>query len=98
MKRLATLAALCGVLALVAGPAAAQTDEARTQFEQGIALYDEGKYDQAAIAFQRAFELKPSYKILYNIAQAQNQLGHYAAALEAFARYLAEGGDAVPDE
>ena len=98
MKRLPTSAVLACALALIAAPIGAQADEARTQFERGLELYDDGKYEQAAVAFERAFELKPSYKILYNIAQVQNQLGHFAAALEAYARYLAEGGDQVsPD-
>jgi hypothetical protein len=76
--------------------AAADDEAARTQFEQGIALYEAGKYEKAAIAFERAYELKPSYKLLYNIGQVQNQLEHYAHALEAYTRYLAEGGDEVP--
>jgi hypothetical protein len=67
-------------------------EQALTHFEQGIELFSQEKYEQAAIAFERAYELKPSYKILYNIGQVQNRLEHYAAALEAYTRYLAEGG------
>ncbi len=69
--------------------------EARTQFRTGVELYDEGKFDQAAIAFARAYELKPSYKILYNIAQTENQLGNYTAALDAYQRYLKDGGENI---
>ncbi len=60
-----------------------RNDEARTQFEQGLALYNDYKFEQAAIAFGRAYELKPTYKLLYNLGQVENELSHYAAALEA---------------
>jgi hypothetical protein len=98
MRYAARLTVLCAALVSGVASAGAGEDQARAQFEQGISLYEEGKFDQAAVAFQRAYELKPSYKILYNIAQAQNQLGHYAAALQAYVSYLAEGADAVTAE
>jgi hypothetical protein len=72
--------------------------EARIQFEQGVLLYEEGKYDQAAVAFRRAYELKPSYKLLWNVAQVENELGNYSAALDAYTKYLADGGDEVSAE
>ncbi len=73
-------------------------EEARVQFAQGVEFYEAGKYEKAAIAFERAYELKPSYRILYNIGQVENELEHYAAALGAYSRYLKEGGDEVgPD-
>jgi hypothetical protein len=61
-------------------------------------LYEDGQYEQAAIAFARAYELKPSFKLLFNIGQAESELKHYARALEAFTRYLAEGGKQVPPD
>ncbi len=73
-------------------------DEARVQFKQGLALYTEAKFEQAAIAFGRAYELKPTYKLLYNIGQVENELSHYAAALEAYTRYVTEGGEDIPDD
>jgi tetratricopeptide (TPR) repeat protein len=91
---------LCFVFVLGAGRVAADEDpsaEARAQYRQGVALYDEGRFAQAAIAFERAYELRPQYRILWNVAQVQNELGHYAAALLAYRQYLAEGGDEVED-
>jgi len=73
-------------------------EEAQNQFSSGVELYDEGKFDQAAISFARAYELKPSYKLLYNIAQTENQLGHYTEALEAYRKYLEDGGDKIDEE
>jgi hypothetical protein len=80
------------------GFAAAQEgadDEAREQFDTGVELFEAGKFEQAAVSFARAYELKPSFKLLYNIGQVENELGHFAKALDAYTRYLAEGGDQV---
>lgn len=77
----------------------ADDDEAaKIQFSEAIKLYEAGKFEQAAILFERAYELKPSFKILYNIAQAENEMGHYASALMAYTSYLAEGGDQIDAE
>lgn len=68
-------------------------EEARTRYQRGTQLYSDGAYELALIEFQRAYELAPSYKILYNVAQVNAQLGNYAGALKAFQRFLAEGGN-----
>ncbi len=99
MKILTPLLALIAIL-LCCGMAQAKVaskpdKEARKQFKQGITLYKEGKSELAAIAFERAYELNPSYKILYNIGQVENHLEHYAAAFTAYNRYLDEGGDKI---
>jgi hypothetical protein len=87
------------VCALIAATAAAEDDDgekqARVQFDQGIRMYEEGNFEGASIAFNRAFELRPSYKIRYNVGQVEAELKHYARALEAYTQYLAEGGDEV---
>ncbi|MDD5309863.1 MAG: PEGA domain-containing protein [Deltaproteobacteria bacterium] len=90
-----TLTGLTALLmTLAANPARAgdRDEEARIQFQQGVELYGDNRFEQAAVAFARAYELKPSYKILFNIAQAENELGHYAAALEAYRGYVSGGG------
>ncbi len=98
--RRATAAVVLGacLLAAVQTLADTQDEQARTQFQQAVELYETGKFDQAAVAFERAYELKPSYKILYNLGQTENELGHYAAALQAYSRYLADGGSGVSGE
>jgi hypothetical protein len=92
--------ALTAVILSIAGPARADNaeEEARIQFQNGVKLYDDGSYEQAAIAFDRAYELKPSYKILFNIGQSRSELKHYAEALKAYTKYLEEGGEEVPEE
>jgi hypothetical protein len=76
----------------------AQEADAREQFKLGIALFEEKKFEQAAIAFERAYELKPSYKLLFNIGQVNNELGKYTDALVAYRQYLKEGADDIPQD
>jgi hypothetical protein len=93
-------ATLFTALALTAfcGNAIAQDtagDEARDQFETGVDLFEKGQFAQASVAFARAYELRPSYKILYLVGKCENEQGHFALSLDAFTRYLAEGGDKI---
>ncbi len=85
------------LVCLSAGAASADkaSDEAKTRFKRGAEFYDEGNYRAALIEFERAHQLLPNYKILYNIAQVRLQLLDYARAQDAFARYLKEGGSDV---
>ena len=76
---------------------AADVAQARQHFARGVELYRGGAYDAALAAFTRAYELAPTYRILYNLAQVQAQRQDYVQALELFARYLGEGA-AAPAE
>ncbi|MBI2391581.1 MAG: hypothetical protein HYV09_18480 [Deltaproteobacteria bacterium] len=73
-------------------PSEAQKAEARARYERGLKLYEQGAFDAALVEMRRAYELSPSYKILYNLGLIHRQLNDHAAALEAFREYLAEGG------
>lgn len=86
------LAILAPSLPAVAQPSAASKEEARSRYERGKQLYEEGAFDASLIEFQRAYDLAPSYKILYNIGQVHRQRNDYASALRVFERYLKEGG------
>ncbi len=77
-------------------PSAAQQKEARTRYERGMKLYDEGSFEAALVEMQRAYELAPTYKILYNLGLVHRQLNDFAAALRAFRQYLTEGGAKIP--
>ncbi|MCK9458897.1 MAG: PEGA domain-containing protein [Proteobacteria bacterium] len=96
--------ALAGAAAFgTAAVAAEETEdvaakEARAHYQQGVELYEAGKFDQASVAFERAYEIRPHFKILWNIAQVENELGHYAAAHAAYSRYLEGGGGEIPAE
>jgi len=71
--------------------------EAEQRYKRALELFNEGTYDAALLELRRAYELAPSYRILYNIALVNVQLADYAAALDAFERYLADGGTEVPN-
>ena len=71
-------------------------ERARLHYERGLQLFNEENYDAALFEFERAYELAPTYKILYNMGRIQRQQHNYAAAMRSYARYLREGGTGVP--
>lgn len=79
-------------------PSEAAIQEAGQRYDRGLKMYAEGDYALAVIEFERAYELVPDYRVLYNIGQVRIQLGNYARARRALEQYLKEGGDRVsPD-
>lgn len=70
--------------------------QAGTHFERGVELYGEGNLDAALVEFERAYELVPTYRVLYNLGQLQAERNEYVAALELFEKYLAEGDAEIP--
>jgi hypothetical protein len=88
------------IASLVAGVAHAdgKLDEAKAHLQSGAALYDENNFRGALVEFQKAYDLAPSYKILFNIGQVEMELQDYAGALKAYTRYLKEGGPDVPSD
>lgn len=80
-------------------PSPAQIAEAKQRYEKAVKLYeDEGSVQAALAEFERAYELAPNYKVLYNIGQAARMQRDYAAALQAFEAYLRDsnGGAKLP--
>jgi len=69
--------------------------QARDAYEQAQQQFDDGDYAGAAEGFRSALALKPSWKILFNLGQAEAAAKNYGAALTAFEEYLAKGGDEV---
>ncbi|HEY6878316.1 MAG TPA: hypothetical protein VI299_09860, partial [Polyangiales bacterium] len=72
--------------------------QAGEHFERGIELYSEGNLDAALVSFERAYELAPSYRVLFNLGQIQAERHEYAAALELFEKYLADGDSWISAE
>lgn len=72
--------------------------QAKQRFDRGFELYEEGEYSLALIEFNRAYELVPNYRVLYNIGQVCIQLGQYANAKRALTEYRDKGGDALSPE
>jgi tetratricopeptide (TPR) repeat protein len=73
-------------------------NEARQRYQRGLQIYGEGNYDAARVEFERAYQLNPSYKILYNIGLSYEQLGDYVQALTILRRYLGLGGNDITPE
>lgn len=71
-------------------------DDAEAHFKRGVALYQENDFRSAVVEFRRAHEIAKSWKLLYNVAQAEYQNHDYVASLASFERYLAEGGAEIP--
>lgn len=86
---------ILGSMALFAPVARAQStpdanqERAKELYQNGSLLYDEGRYEDAIVAFQEAYRLSEQPKLLYNIAQAQERLGRYQDALDTLSRYRA---------
>lgn len=92
------VASLVGCFTAVSWAQSDPAEEARIHFKQGVEFYKDGEFEQAATEFHRAYELRPNYKILFNLAQTENELKNYAKALEAYIRYQVEGGDEIPEK
>jgi hypothetical protein len=69
---------------------------ARLHFKRGVELYKARDYRGASLAFRHAYELRPNYKVLYNLGQASVELGELSGAIDYFARYLRDGGAELP--
>jgi tetratricopeptide (TPR) repeat protein len=96
----ATLAA-CPLAARAQGAeSGAETDveQARKHFGQGLKLYKDGDFDAALVQFERAYAVKPNFKVLYNIAQCYFELHQYVEARDTLTRYLKDGEGAIEPE
>lgn len=84
---------MISLLLLLSGSAFAQDDDpdarARELYENGAMLYEEGRYEEAITAWEEAYRLSERHALLYNIANAQERLGDYQAALDTLAEYRA---------
>lgn len=77
------------------GPEEAARQEAGVHFRQGVELFREGAFRAALVELERAQEISPDYRTLFNIGQTQLQLGEYVEAIKAFESYLEQGGSEV---
>ncbi len=88
-----TSLALALLLSIVSIAHADASDEARTLYQHGMALYALHRFAEAAVQFEKAFELKPDPAILYNAAQAHRFAGNKPRALDLYESYLRLYGD-----
>jgi hypothetical protein len=99
-----TLSSLMLGLVLLIGPQTvaagedADAAEAATRFQRAVDMYREGGYEGALAEFRKAYQISPSYRVLYNIAQAQYALHDFVGAYKSLVQYLNEGGAEIPTE
>src|SRR5258705_390151 len=74
------------------------TLQAREHFQAGLADAQRGDVVAALREFETAYRIRPHFSVLYNIGQARSTLGRPVEAVEAFERYLSDGGAQVSDE
>ncbi len=61
-------------------------------FDEGLRSSEQGQFEAAISSFDAAYRCQPSPDALYNISQAQIQLGRYQAAIDNLQRYLESAG------
>lgn len=71
---------------------------ARARFLRGVELYEERDFGGAAVEFRQAYEMVPSFRILFNLGRVAVELHDYAGAIDLFTRYLSEGGDQIASD
>lgn len=100
-RRAPSSCVLAVAFALVSARALAQAppvDEARQRYESGVAHLLASRYQEAALALERSYALRPVPVALYNLALAHRGLGRYRSAIELFDRFLrAAGPDVTPE-
>jgi hypothetical protein len=86
-------------LGALAAPQAARADakeEARKHYDRAIELVDDGQLEGAIVEFQRSYDLTHHFAVLYNIGQVFVSLANPVEAVDAYQRYLADGGKRIP--
>src|SRR5258706_15309100 len=84
--RLGMLAAL--ILAWVGSARADNVAEAKEHFKKATSAYALGRFPDAALEYERAYELLPDPALLYNAAQANRIAGSKQRALLLYQNYL----------
>lgn len=79
-------------------PAESEEDSARSHFRVGQLMYGEGRFNEAAAEFDRAYELSGRPQLLYNAFLAHRDAGHVAEAVARLRQYLEQTPDAADRE
>ena len=101
MKRAIGIAlfALCtasSASALAAPTEADRRKEAQTHFDAAMKLAGKDDPKGAIVEFRAAYDTYPSFRVLYNIGQLCERAGDNVCAVQAYQKYLRDGGADVP--
>lgn len=78
----ASIALLASSILFISASAAAQDfEQVQLHFDNGVRLYEEGKYDAAIDEFQKGYALYPDPVLLYNISMAHGKMGRMDQSL-----------------
>lgn len=75
----------------------AARSRARLHLQQGRAFFMAGNFEGAAVEFEAAYRIRPHPTVLFNIAQCYERLFRYAAARDAYERFLRTAAADEPD-
>ena len=75
-------------LAVATSARAEQPSEARLHFDRATSAFALGRFNDAALEYEKAFDLKPDPALLYNAAQAHRKAGNKHRALLLYQNYL----------
>lgn len=92
-----TRCALLLSLLLLAGAAHAESeaidqatlDQAEQVFFEGLGHYRNGRFEEAAVAFQKAYSLTKHRDLLFNVARSRERMGDSTGAVQWYRSYLA---------
>ncbi len=97
---IAVLWGLCISVPLRAQTVSASSEEEYVQ--QLIAAGDENynikNYREASALYRQAYTHNPVWTLWYSIGQAESGARNFGLALEAYEKYMAMGGDQIPDD
>jgi tetratricopeptide (TPR) repeat protein len=98
--RLVFILSLLGVVAGVSTVAWAQPSKkaaatARGHYKKGMKAYDLGRFEEAVMEFEAAYDLDENTAYLFNIAQAYRRGHNDTKALELYKTYLRKAPDAT---
>jgi hypothetical protein len=96
VRQTAFLVIVLGVLAAPQAARAGVKEEARKHYDRAIELVDDGQLEGAVVEFQRSYDLTHHFAVLYNIGQVFVSLAKPVEAVDAYERYLADGGKKIP--
>jgi hypothetical protein len=101
MRVLVSALIVCQIMSLSWGAISddePETDEALVAFNKGKNFFHAKQYGEAADMFRKAYKLKETWKLLYNIGQSEAADKSHCMALQAFEAYLSQGGDDIAYE
>ncbi len=96
VKQTASLVIVLGALAAPQAVQAGDKEEARKHFDRALELADDGQPEGAIVEFRRSYDLTHHFAVLYNIGQVFVSLAKPVEAVDAYERYLADGGKKIP--